>query len=81
MRSKALLVVGLLLTFSAPAAADQCSYDLAQVNEVLATPEHSRVVLETVNGLVRQAQSQRKAGNKKACVAKLAAVKRILRLR
>lgn len=80
MKCKALLMVGFLLTFSAPAAADRCSYVLAQVNEVLAIPEQSRVVRETVDGLVRQARTQRKAGNEKACIAKLAAVKRILRL-
>jgi len=80
MIRKALLSAGLVLAFAAPAAADRCSYDLAQVDEALETPALSRGVRKTVTGLVQQARSERRAGNKRACVTKLAAAKRILRL-
>jgi hypothetical protein len=80
MMQKALLTASLVLAFAAPAAADRCSFELAYIHEELDTLDPSRVVRETVTDLMKQAQSERKAGNARACVAKLAAVKRILRL-
>lgn len=80
MLRKALLTAGLVLAFAAPAAADRCSFDMAHVDEVLEAPELSRAVRATVTDLVEQARLERKAGNKRACVTKLSAAKKILRI-